>query len=540
MEDKTLIIRIESILGGQAPTTHFASRDQFRASLGIDPSLASTNDDDKYTSIASGLIRPVGVATATNTTSASPLWIVGNPKATTTSVSYFVTDSQGSAYTYGGATLTSLADGGALSNSSGNGHEYYDNFAYFAKDTTVARYGPLDASVTPEFDGQYWDTTLSLTALSNKDYPADGWAGLNYPNHVLKRHSDGKLYIADVVDNKGTIHYIQTTKGTYEGDTNNASTYNKLQVGYGLWPTAMESYGSDLAIAFFEGGASSGSNANSIQRAKLAFWDTTSQNVNKITWVEYPDPIITAIKNVNGVLYVFSGKMQNNGFRLTRFVGGYTFEEVGLFETGQAPLPGGVDGQSDSLILASYTKVPETAPCVYALGLHKNKLSKGLFNIARGRTQTTGSSVSATCLSYDAYSGNLNQQGILFGIAAEDGGHVCNTYQASINTDEPPVWWSQTYRIGQGFKIKKIRVPITKTLAATNSIVPKIYVDDGRTSYTLQTINSTNYTLGERTIVLRPENAFGWYDFWLELKWTGTGTITVGLPITIEYELVDD
>ena len=529
------VIRIESILGCHAPTTHFAAPDQFRASLGIDPSLPATNDDDAYTSIASGLIRPVGVAKSSSSTVSAPLWIIGNPKATSAAVSYFVYDSQGSAYITQTSNPTPLSDGGALSSSGGNGCEYYDNFIYFAKNTDIARYGPLNAAVVPEWDGSYWVTTLSKTALVDTTYKSDGYAGIEYPNHILKRHSDGRLYIADVVGNQGTIHFIQTTKTTYEGDTDNGSTYNKVQVGFGLWPTAMESYGSDLAIAFHEDELSAAGSANK-QRAKLAFWDTTSTNINKITWVEFPDPLITALKNVDGVLYVVSGNNQNEGFRISRFVGGYTVEEVGYFETGQAPHAGAVDGRGNQLIFGSYTTVPEEASCVYGLGLQKKALGNGLFNLARAATAEVG--IAVTALAYEG--GNLNQDGFFFYTNSGATGNGYRPYQGSLSTAGPPVWWSQLFRIGQRFKITKLRILLTRALTSATSVVPTIYTDDGATSTALTTIVSTNYSNGERAIVIRPENLTGWWNFWLELKWNGTTTFTVGLPVTIEYELLED
>jgi len=40
--------------------------------------------------------------------------------------------------------------------------------------------------------------------------------------------------------------------------------------------------------------------------ALIAFWDGESLDINSMIWVEFPDSLITALKNVNGVLYIFS------------------------------------------------------------------------------------------------------------------------------------------------------------------------------------------------------------------------------------------
>jgi hypothetical protein len=389
MANKTETIVIGSVLGGHSPTTHFASGNQFRASMGIDPAQPMDDLDTANSTIASGLIRPSASEKFSSTTiTAAPLWITTNPK----DFNVYVTDAKGSMYSVNAtfSTVTALSDGGSLTNSLGNGQEYYDNYIYQAKNTTVARYGPLNG--TPAFNGDYWVTTLAKTALVNTTYPSSNKNKIQLPNHFLKRHSDGILYFADVVDNQGTIHTIQTSKTTVEGDTNNGSTYTKIQLGYGLWPTTMESYGSDLAIAVFEGVSIGLRQKN----AKIAFWDTTSVRINKITWAEFPDAIITAMKNVNGVLYVVSGNYQTQGFRITRFVGGYSFEEVFYSETGEPCLPGAIDSVLNRCVFGNHTTVPESDGVVYGIGLQKAALGQGLFNILRAWDSTLSKVLSQT------------------------------------------------------------------------------------------------------------------------------------------------
>src|SRR5688572_557360 len=96
MENKTYQIKIESILGGQSPTTHFAASDQFKASLGINPGM-SLNDtaSTSIDSLPSGLIRPSPFELATgDTITAMPRWIIENPK----DASHYVYDADGSVY----------------------------------------------------------------------------------------------------------------------------------------------------------------------------------------------------------------------------------------------------------------------------------------------------------------------------------------------------------------------------------------------------------------------------------------------------------
>ncbi len=176
MPAQKVTIRIESILGGQSPMTHFAQSDQFRASLGIDPGLPAVNNTavlfKESGIISSGLIRPAAyssIAENTGTTIAgTPMWLVQNPKDQYT----YVYDAAGSIYTIGSgyyneiAGLGDLNDGGSAR---GNGSDYYDNYMFFARDTTIARYGPLNG--TPTFIDDFWVGVLGLTALSNTTYP---------------------------------------------------------------------------------------------------------------------------------------------------------------------------------------------------------------------------------------------------------------------------------------------------------------------------------------------------------------------------------
>lgn len=525
-------IKIETILGGQSPTTHFSGPGQFRASLGIDPAQPADDNDSATTTIASGLIRPTASEKFSGATiAAAPLWLKTNPK----DALVYVYDARGSAYTINATfdTVTALSDAGHLSSAIGNGCEYYDNYMYFAKNTDIARYGPLNG--TAVFTPSYWVSGSSMTALTNTTYPTTFKNRLALPNHVMHRHSDGILYVADVVGNHGALHTIQTSFGSAEGDTISGTTYYKLTFGYGLWPTALESYGSDLAVALYEG-----SNTGLRQKhAKIAFWDTTSTAFNKITWVEFPDSIITAMKNVNGVLYVVSGNYQTRGFRVTRFLGGYSFEEVFYSETGEPCLPGAIDGVLNRVVFGSHTTVPESDGCLYGYGLQKANLSKGHFNVMRATGGNASTSVTAAAF-LDATEMGFYTPIIGWSQAGEgstDASHGLDKQGTAYN-NAPSVLWSALQRIGKPFKITKITINLAQDLAANMTLIPKIYFDDGKTTKTLTTINNTNYSGSQ--IVIRPDAAAGFYNFWLELRWTGSALLTVNLPITIEGEVYDN
>lgn len=531
-------IRIGSILGGHSPVTHFGKPGQFRASLGIDPAQPIDDLDSVYSTIACGLLRPAASQKFSGSTiGAAPLWQVTNPK----DANVYVYDAAGSAYTLDAAFAgaTALSDGGALSSSLGNGAEYSDNYIYFAKNTDIARYGPLNGAAA--FNGSYWVTSLGMTALVNTVYPTDFKSSLRYPNHIMHRHSDGVLYIADVVGNKGALHTIQTSFGSAEGDTNNGSTFYKLTFGYGLWPTALESYGDQIAVALYEG-----SIANlKQQRAKLAFWDHTSTNFNQIIWVEFPDQIITAMKNIDGVLYVVSGSINNQGFRISKFVGGYSFQEVYYSETGEPCMPGAIDGTLSRLLFGGFTNIPESDGCVGSLGLQKNALGNGVFNVMRATGGNASTNVTSVCIADNTeFSFNIPIIGWTQAGEGSTGASHGFDKQATQYNNAPSLWWSDIIQIGQPFKITKIRIPLVQAMAVNMTLTLKIYTDDGiGTTYTYTVMNNNNFP-SKRNIVLRCDangvSPVGDHSFWMELKWTGSSLLTVNLPISIDFEVIQD
>lgn len=523
MANKTQTIRIESILGGQSPTTHFAAPDQFRASLGVDPGAAIDINYNTYSTHPGGILQPVGITGSSNTTLGSIMWLEFEPKNGV----LYAYDSRGSIFT--GTNLTGLGDLNDGGNAYGNGMAYYDNYMYFATSTTVARYGPLNG--TPSFTDNYWVGTLGKTALTNPDYPEDFTLIRAYPNHVMHRHSDGKLYFADVVDGQGTLHYIKTTKTTVEGDTDNGSKYDALNFGYGLFVTDMESYEDFLVISLIEIDVNQ---KVPVKRAKVAFWDTTSENPNKITWVEFPDPLLTAVKNANGKLYFISGHRGGLGFRVSRYIGGNSFEEIHFSADGFPSFPGAVDAVGERLFFGSNAYTPAQAGCVYSLGLFASKLSTGLFNIMRSRS--VSSVITALVVDQSGGANMMDSYPIMaYDKSANAGLEMAGLPDGEYNS----IWWSQLYKIGQPFKITKIRIPFTETLRLDSTITPKIWIDSGVSSTTLTPINATSWNSAAQSVVIRPQNLVGDNDFWLELAWTLSDSVAVALPITIEYELLD-
>ena len=533
MPEKPNIINIESILGGQSELRYFGSKGQFQGSYAIDPDQPAA-DTGTQSLGASGYLRPVPSKEIDNaaTLAGAPMWMVTNPKDD----KVYVYDATGSAYTLDPATytLTALSDGGSLSSSSGNGCAYHKNYIYFFKNTDVARYGPLNG--TAAFNGTYWTAgAVSTTATVNTTYPSLVQATKALPNHPAHLHPhDGRLYFGDVSGNQGMIHYIDTTKTTVEGDTSEASKYNALDLPHGYWPIDIESYNTDIAIALYEGNNDAGTFQ---RRAKLSFWDTTATNFNKIIDVEFPDPIITALKNVNGVLYTFSGQPGALGTRVCRFLGGYSFEQVAYIDDSEPPFPGAVDAILNRVLfggLVSAVNGGTKLAGVYGLNSKTGKFN-GIFNVMGATNSAATADITSLAV--------VDQDGFNFQIPVigwTTGSAFGIDRQTSTYDKVNPIFRSQTFRIGAPFKITKIRFPLAQAVAANMTVIPKIFVDEEATSYTLATINNSNYTGSEKNIVQRPENAVGNHSFFLELKWSGSVLCTMALPITIEYELLAD
>ena len=255
--------------------------------------------------------------------------------------------------------------------------------------------------------------------------------------------------------------------------------------------------------------------------------------------------MITAMKNINGVLYVMSGNQGTEGFRVTRFVGGYTFEQVAFVPSGISPFPGAVDGESNRLLFGSWTYVPTTSGAVHSLGL-AGLPSQSIFTpIAvrgyNGDGTITQSSTIVTALKNSVLPRTLIELFPILGVGTSTYNGLMGTsnFTGTGYNNAPSVWWSQTYRIGQPAKITKIRIPLAQTLTSNMTVTPKIYYDSGAGSETLTTINSTNFGTNTQSVVIRPTNLTLDNDFWFELTWTGSALCVVALPITIEYELLD-
>ena len=516
---KEFDITIESILGGQSPTEYFSGKDQFLSSLAIDPDLPK--DDESTTFKMSGLVRPSALAKFSGTeVTGTPLWIVTNPK-----------DDNAYVYTYDGkvhivdSTLamgTALNSGNALTTSTGNGAAYYDNYAYFATNTDISRYGALNGS--PSLNQTYWTSTLSKSALANTTYPAIN--SIKIPNHPMYRNlHENCLYFGDVnANNIGVLHKIETIKTSVEGDTDNGSAASVIDFSYGWWPTCIsEDNDGNTVVGLIE----DNSIVTKQQPFKIIRWDNSSDAYSTITPDSFSDPFVTAIKNINGTLYVFSGSSKG-GTRVSVLYG-TVLQEVAYFDDTMPPFAGAVDHIMNRITFGGFSKIGTNHyASVWAVGSKNPSVKEGIHNILKATS--AGANGQVTAFKYIQQT-SFSKPSVIVGWK-DDSACGLDKYSTTYGTS---ILRSGMYRIGKRFQIKKITIPLISAVGANTTITPKLYFDSGSTTNSPQVINNTNFA-GKKLIELYPSGANGNTDVFLELTFSGTSLNTVSLPITMSGE----
>jgi len=530
-QGKNFTIAIDSIIGGLTSLWADGNPDQFHSSIGIDPDIGISGTLVK----TSGALVPSHYADFSSTVLSSYVnWLVSSTKGGTTYA--FAADGEfieySSALTSSSELLLSTPVSGA-----GDGMAYYNNYIYLKSGSDLSRYGPIDNAPVMAH-GIWTSSTLgSQVPLGNATYPTN--YGVTLPNAPMHVHFD-RLYFGDfntsasaTTAGKGLIHYVQTNSVTDEGDTNNGSTYNALDLPFGYGPTDIESWGNDLVIAAIPM-ARSGVDTTIIQgKAKLFFWDTLSEApYRQVTLV---DPVVTALLNHNGNLFVFSGTM-NDGVRVSLYEGGNSLRELAFFEEGFSPPAGAVDGLGNRVVWGARTSYPENAACVYSIGYKNGKLPLALHNIINTDAVASSTAGMVSALRYAQHASFITPRFIVAWRDASNFG-IDKLDNTSANV---AVWRSLIYNVGSPFAINKITIPLIDAVATNHTLIATIYVDDASTSTALTTINNTNFAASERRIVLYPRNVRGLNNFFLQLRWSGTAVLRVGLPIIIEGELLEN
>ena len=513
-----LNFKISSIFGGYSNTDYFNIAGQFLSSLGIDPDMPSTDTGNK----ASGYIRSTAMEKFSGSNVNAPvLNIVTNPK---TALIYAIL-TNGRIVSYN-ASLASETLVGTVTGSESHGSVYYNNGLLVARKTDIARYGALNG--TPSLTQSYWQGTLGLAALSNTLYPSIN--GVEIPNHQMHRLTDDAVYICNVTsDNKGSLNKLKTKKTTYEGDTDDFSSADVLDFGYGEYPIQCETYQTDLAVILIEGVNTS------MMRGRLSFWDTSSDSFTSITSVETQNEkeIFTAMKNVNGTLYVFSGFI-TGGCRVSQVVSNYQLQEIAYLPEEYPPVSGGaVDDIINRFVWGSNTIEPAIAGAVFSIGAKEKSLPMGLHSILRA--PTTGDNPQVTSVKYVQSDGKIRQPIIGYKSDSEYGlAKISTTYGVSTIRLEVVI----PDNMGSGFMLKQLKFPFSQKMAANMACTITVYTDEAIDNVPFEIDNSTRYS-GKRYAIIQPQIPII-NNFFVEIAFTGTELLTIALPILGELETVKD
>lgn len=512
---------IDTVLPGWGISENFIQKGQFLSSLGVDPEMPK----DDSTTKPCGFLRPTCMAKFSGTEiTGAPVWIEGNNKNS----NHYVYTKDGKIHVIDStlAMATALNGGAAITGATGNGLCYYRNYLYFGLNTDVGRYGPLDG--TPTLVTNFWTSGLSKTALSNKTYPSI--KGIQMPNHpMFVSPWSSRLYFGDVDSNGiGIISMIKTRKVTAEGDTDDnivPSTYKVLDLDYGMWPTAICNLSSELAIGVINGTDTSVKQGN----AAVVFWSTNPSDTAYNRIAPLPDPLITAMKNVNGQLYVFSGSA-SGGMRVSRYLGGEQFEEIAYFDDQVPPFQGAVDYLINRIIFGASTSLPEASASVIALGSKVRNMSMGVQNIA---FTNNGTLPLATAVKY------VKNGGVVSPIVGWTNGDGSPTFGLSkiSTTHGRSTFRSQKFNLGTRGSVSNINIPFAKRISSNMAATINIYADDNESTpvYTGY-INTTTCPTSDLFKEFTPATGQFKNSFIFEIVWTGTALLTIGLPISITVD----
>lgn len=595
----TITKTINQILKGICSMENYCAETEYLGGIGIDPDMPKTDSDKK----SSGFIRPTSQEVlSTLTTSQIPLWIITNPK----NKDVYIHFSNGNIYkTDASYTAPALYDSTATGK--GNGACYYDNACYFASNNDISRIYFNANGTIHSFMNNFWSTFvaqflnktawvtlthyvkneevsinnynyiclknhtsgvfdtdlnngywvksgLAYAALSNNTYPSIN--GVEIPNHCLFSHKGSRaMYIADVIPSdygntenrgKGCIHKVKTKHGNnLEGEVVDNVNYNALDLQWGMFPIAISEYQGNIVV-----GAIEGKDVNTNQsKARMYVWDGLKSSYDLD--IPLPDPLITALRNVNGSLYVFTGHY-SGGCRVLRYLGGYSFEEVYYNESEYPPLQGAVDDLLTRIIWGTTEIIKDVylsgttvstrelrTPCVKS---HRSKIQKipmGVHPIIK--SNATGVTSYVTAVKYIKQSSFEDMQPLI----GSKGTDNCYLEKPSTTYTSGNMIKTELVKIGQDFTIESIEIPLCQTWDVTHKKfnlkvvldseqnVVEIPLDTGDLSASYQGKNLVKFKFDS------PYTVNGSSNFYFQITFTGDQLLTIALPITYSLTIKD-
>lgn len=536
-------LTIDGIEGGIALTTFGPEQPHsYDGAFGIDPDFKS-NVSNK----AGGAITPTAYSKFSSSglaSSSSVNWIMTTPKDATALVYTYASGGEFLRYTYSGTTYGTETALTTPTSGAGNGMAYYNNYLYLATPTDIARYGPLDNS--PSLTQTWWTSASCMNnakyALKDTTYPSfQGGATLKTPNHAMHTHTDGFLYICDVIattydvttkEGKGVIHRISTNKTTDEGDTNNGSAYDVLELPFGWVPVAIESWQTDLAILAIP---STNLSSLTLQRGNsmLFLWDTFAAIPYK--QVVLPDPVATAIKNVNGRLVIWSGNTAK-GVRISTYSGGEGVNQLALISESMTPYQGGVDSFGDKAFFGGFTTYPggSQQACVYSIDSKISQLPHSAVHIPAFNNEggTAPVTTAVAMLAMD----NMTRPTPVFGSA---GSSASGLYSFSTSASQF-AQFTMKWEIGQPFSVRSLRFALDQVVSSGVSVTPTILTDNSANSQAFTAVTNSTHSGNTVIVIKRPEITItGQENLYLNFQFNGTVAASVVNPVEVVIDTFD-
>lgn len=503
-------LTISSILGGIGTSYYASTPDQYLSGVAIDPNAG-------IRSRTTGAIVPVKYAKFSGANvNAAPGWIITNPK--NNNLYTYLNNGRFISYNNGLASETLI---GTPTSGAGNGAAYYNNYIYLFTPTDVSRYGPLNNS--PSLSNTVWTgaTLGSQTALTNTTYPS------GFPNHAAHEHF-GSLYFCDVSNGQGIINRITTKKGTSEGDTNDNSAYNVLDLPFGYLPVDIESFGEDLIIAAIQ----STDNVTNQGPSALFLWNT----YDPAPYRKIPvlDPYITALLNVNGTIHVFAGT-GGGAMRKYTYSGGYSLSQPITRPGLTPPTANLVDASGNRVVWASGSGI-------YAQGYSDSLLPQEAINCI---AQPSTNSATVTALKYAQQDTFLTPQ-LVFGWNNANTTYGLDKFSSGGGGGATFTYW---FNVGKPFTLKRIRFPIATgftissgvSIGVSASFDDALQLNDLSTPTPIADITPANFPGSPTAVTVSfPNEARGSSYFYITLTFYGTDDCAIGLPIIATIDTYDE
>jgi len=385
-----------------------------------------------------------------------------------------------------------------------------------------------------DYDGQTGNFTVGLVVtggtsgataviLADSDAGATGTLTLG---SVLGTFQNNEA-LSDTSTGAATVNGTLTPGA---GDSGN-SEFEALDLPSSYFPTAIETWGSDLVIAASQ--TSGGTNQNVWQGpAALFFWDGVSPSFYR--QIDVQDPMVTALKTVNGTLWVFSGNA-SSGCRVSKYNGGEELEQTEFIEDGLSPQPGAVDSIGSRVTWGGYVTFPTTVAVVFARG-SKLGADMGLHCVAKSSSGDATPTV--TAVRYTQQADGKTPRFVMGWAGTTSGNYGLDKYsQTSIS-------FAQIYlpyvSVGRKFRVLRVEVEFEKAMESGVSVVGNVYYDSLSNSDTMTTLNNTNYSGKTRVVQKYPEiSVVGGDGFSVQFEFQST--VQTGIKaVEVEYETFDN